>query len=137
MFPAFFLGALSVLDSPYDTFVKLEVCNPHRGVHTACAHRLSVVASLVESTGRASQGQDWGSSLSRALCGGSCRLGAVLAGPSEGKSSCHSEFSQLMRPSASRRAGKRGSCSSTTRTSAATGTSGPRRPSTSQAPGWT
>ncbi|XP_010842052.1 PREDICTED: beta-galactosidase-1-like protein 2 [Bison bison bison] len=47
VFPAFFLGALSVLDSPYDTFVKLEVCIPHRGVHTACAHRLSVVASLI------------------------------------------------------------------------------------------
>lgn len=36
MFPAFFLGALSVSDSPCDTFVKLEVCSPRQG----CAHRV-------------------------------------------------------------------------------------------------
>ena len=37
MFPAFFLGALYVSDPPYDTFMKLEVCNPCQGrAHRVC-----------------------------------------------------------------------------------------------------
>lgn len=92
---------------PLRHLVKLEVaparCVVHRG-----AHRLSVVASLVDSTGQL-RGQDWGSGLSCASGGGSCGLGAVLAGLSAAKSPCHLGPSRLdTLPSVSRRAGKKG-----------------------------